>query len=66
MDIFLYFAGVSLLVASILFSVFASNYAVIIFPMMFGLGCIVLGLAKIIELLEEIKVKNFKNTYEER
>lgn len=55
MDTFLNFVGVLLLIASILASVMASNYAVIIFPVIFALGSIVLGLGKIISLLKEKK-----------
>jgi hypothetical protein len=60
MDAFLHFVGVMLIIASILASIFVSNYAIVIFPIIFGIGSIVLGLGKIIELLEEIKVKNYK------
>ena len=55
MDGFLYSAGFIVIIASFIATALLLNYAVIIFPVMFGFGCIILGIGKIISLLENIQ-----------
>lgn len=49
------YVGILLIVASIVLSMFAGHFAIFVFPIMLALGCIALGVAKIIKLLQEIK-----------
>ena len=55
MDGFLYSAGFIVIIASFIATALLLNYAVIVFPVIFGLGCIILGIGKIINLLENIQ-----------
>lgn len=48
---FLYFSGILLIMASFICSALSGQYGIITFPIVFALGCIVLGLGKIIKLL---------------
>lgn len=50
---FLYFIGSIVIILSFISTALMSNYAVIIFPVIFALGCIILGIGKIINLLED-------------
>ena len=49
----LYFMGNIVIILSFISTALMSNYAVIIFPVIFALGCIILGIGKIINLLED-------------
>ncbi|WP_180270948.1 hypothetical protein [Clostridium tertium] len=53
MDGFLYIAGSILIIASFSCAAFSGSYAVIVFFIIFGLGCIVLGIGEIISLLKD-------------
>lgn len=50
---FLYFMGSIVIILSFISTALMSNYAVIIFPVIFALGCIILGIGKIINLLKD-------------
>lgn len=53
MEWFLYFVGIIVIIASFICSALLINYAVITLPIIFALGCIILGLGKIISLLKD-------------
>jgi hypothetical protein len=60
MDAFLNLVGILLIIASVVVSVLFNVYGLVIFPVVFALGCINIGLGKIIELLQEIKANNLR------
>lgn len=55
MSMFLYLTGVLLIIAAIVVSILAGGYGLFVFPVTFALGCIILGVGKIIDILEEIR-----------
>lgn len=55
MNGFLYFAGSIVIIASFICAALSGSYAAIVFPVIFSLGCIVLGIGKIVSLLENKK-----------
>ena len=57
MPAFLLIAGVFLIFASVIIASLSNSYGVLIFTVIFALGSVVLGLGKIIELLQEINKK---------
>ncbi|MFU7515093.1 hypothetical protein [Clostridium sp. HCS.1] len=52
---FLYFAGILIIISSWICIAFIGSYAIIATPIIFALGCIVLGIGKIVTLLESKK-----------
>lgn len=56
MDSVLSYVGILLIVASVVV-MSAGHLAIFIFPITLALGCIALGVAKIIKLLQEIELK---------
>jgi hypothetical protein len=55
MGAFLNLVGILLIIASFVISIFAEEHWVIIFPIIFALGCINLGVGKGIDILEELR-----------
>ena len=54
MSIFLYTIGSSLLIASIYISLICYPYTIAVFLVIFALGCINIGLGKIIDMYNEL------------